>query len=50
MINKAVRNAFDHGIDELIVMIDKENDIAHHICDKLGFNMIDTSLTYSKIL
>ena len=28
-------------------MIDKENDIAFHIYDKLGFVLVDTYLTYS---
>ena len=47
LINTAVMNAFNNGINEIIVMVDKENDIASHICGKLGFNKVDTCITYS---
>lgn len=47
LINRSVKNAFMNGVDEVIVMVDKENDIAFHIGDKLGFRKADTCITYS---
>ncbi len=47
LINKALQHAFDNGTDELMVMVGKDNMVALHLFEKLGFRKTDTCLTYS---
>jgi GNAT superfamily N-acetyltransferase len=47
LMNKAIKHAFNNGIDELMVMVDKDNMSAMHLYEKLGFKKTDTCLTYS---
>ena len=47
LINKAIKHAFDNGTDELMVMVEKDNMVALHLFEKLGFRKADTCLTYS---
>jgi len=47
LVNKAIRHAFNNGADELMVMVEKNNLVAIHLYEKLGFKKTDTCLTYS---
>jgi RimJ/RimL family protein N-acetyltransferase len=50
LINQALNHAFHNGTDELMVMVDKNNEAALHVYEKLGFKKTDTCLTFSNKL
>jgi ribosomal protein S18 acetylase RimI-like enzyme len=47
LISKALKHAFNKGVDELMIMVEKNNAAAIHLYEKFGFKKTDTCLTYS---